>query len=134
MRRRLRPLDTDDTSEGNQSLWLLAAAPLIWTGHFLACYLTAALWCARMVGVTGSVGPVRTAVAAYTVVALVGIAFVGWNGCRRHGHGIGAVSQDFDTAAGRHRFLGFATLLLSGLSAVAVLYVAAPALYFRTCL
>ena len=73
------------------------------------------------------------AVAVYTVLALVGIGVVGWIGWRRHGYGTGAVPHDFDTQADRHRFLGFATVLLSGLSAVAVLYVAAVAMFFRTC-
>ena len=124
----------EETAESEQTLWLLAASPTIWAGHFLACYLTGAIWCAKSVGPAGSLGVVRTAVLLYTVVALGGIAVTGWIGYRRHEHGTAAIPHDFDTPADRHRFLGFATVLLSGLSAVAVLYVAGAALVFETCL
>ena len=33
----------EETRESNQSLWLLAAGPLIWAIHFLATYMTVAL-------------------------------------------------------------------------------------------
>jgi len=47
--------------------------------------------------------------------------------------GTEATTHDLDTPEDRHRFLGFATLLLSGLSAVAVLYAAFAATFFDTC-
>jgi len=125
--------DTADTAESNQSLWLLAASPTIWAGHFLACYLTAAVWCAKAAGPRGLLDGVRTAVAVYTAAALLGIAVVGWIGLGRHSHGSGDRPHDVDTPADRHRFLGFASLLLSALSAVAVLYVASVAVFFETC-
>jgi len=43
------------------------------------------------------------------------------------------VPHDADTPEDRHRFLGFATLLLSGLSAVAVIYTALVVVVFRSC-
>lgn len=116
------------------SLWLLTIAPTIWAAHLLLSYITAAVWCAKFAGADGSLGGVRTAVAWYTTVALAGIAFVGWEGFRRHSYGgAEATTHDLDSAEDRHRFLGFATLLLSGLSAVAVLYAALAAMYFDTC-
>jgi|SRR5688572_23708527 len=120
------------------SLWLLTIAPTIWAAHLLLSYITAAIWCAKFVGMNGSLGGVRTAVAWYTTVALAGIAFVGWEGFRRHSYlstsgGTEATTHDLDSPEDRHRFLGFATLLLSGLSAVAVLYAALAAMYFDTC-
>jgi hypothetical protein len=74
-------------------------------------------------------------------VALIAIAIVGWEGRRRHRHPSSALStsgtetttHDLDTHEDRHRFLGFATLLLAGLSAVAVLYAAMAATFFETC-
>lgn len=125
--------DDGPASESRQTLWLLAAAPTIWAIHFLASYITAAIWCAKLGGPAGSLGWVPAAVGVYTAVALVGIGVVGGIGWRRHDYGTAAVPHDFDTRADRHRFLGFATVLLSGLSAVAVIYVAAVALFFRTC-
>jgi hypothetical protein len=115
------------------SLWLLTMGPSIWAAHLLLCYITAAIWCAKFVAPDGLLGPVRLATGAYTAVALAGIAVVGWEGLRRHRHGTEATTHDLDTREDRHRFLGFATLLLSGLSAVGVAYAALAAQYFDTC-
>jgi len=123
------------------SLWLLTIAPVIWAAHFLSCYMTAAVWCARFAAPGGALNGIRTAIAWYTAAALIGIAVVGWEGFRRHSYpstGLGtggteATTHDLDTREDRHRFLGFATLLLSGLSAVAVAYAAFAATLFDTC-
>lgn len=129
-------MPTDDlspTHERRQSLWLLAVSPTIWAAHFLVVYVTAATWCARAAGPLGALGPVRIAIGAATLVALAGIGVVAWIGYRRHDYGFADVPHDFATAADRHRFLGFATLLLSALSAVAVVYVALVALFIGDC-
>lgn len=123
--------DSQQTSEYNQSLWRLTISPLIWAGHFLACYLTAAIWCAKF---DGGLMPVRSAIAVYTILALTGIGITGWRGYKRHDFGAATVPHDFDTPEDRHRFLGFATLLLSGLSFVAVIYAGMVAFYFRSCI
>jgi hypothetical protein len=115
------------------SLWLLTIGPAIWAAHLLLCYITAAVWCAKFIESGGRLGGVRHAIAWYTVAGLAGIAFIGWEGLRRHRHGTEATTHDLDTAEDRHRFVGFATLLLSGLSAVGVLYAALAAAYFETC-
>lgn len=127
------PLDDGPTSEKRQTLWLLAASPTIWAIHFLACYITAAVWCAKVGGVSGPIGWVPTAVGIYTAVALLAVGLVTWIGWRRHEYGTATVPHDFDTRADRHRFLGFATVLLSILSAVAVIYVAVVAAFFGSC-
>jgi hypothetical protein len=115
------------------SLWLLTMAPTIWAAHLLLCYITAAVWCARFAPPEGTLGRVPLAIAGYTAAALAGIAVIGWEGWRRHRHGTEATTHDLDTREDRHRFLGFATLLLSGLSAVGVAYAALAAQYFDTC-
>jgi hypothetical protein len=119
--------------ERHRHLWLLAAAPAIWMAHFLAAYITAALWCARFGGPGGSLGYVRIAIAWYTVLALAGIALVGWTGLRRHRYGGGAPPHDSDTPEDRHRFLGYATSLLAGLSALATALVGLSASFFHVC-
>ena len=121
-----------ETAEERQHLLLLAASPTIWAAHFLASYLTAAVWCAKA-GRLAGLGGVRWAIAAFTLAALGGIAFVGLRGLRRHRYGSATVPHDVDTPEDRHRFLGFATVLLSALSVVAVIYVALPALFFGAC-
>lgn len=123
----------DDRIHGHYSLWLLTIAPTIWAAHLLLSYITAAVWCAKFAAPGAMLGGVRTAVAAYSGVALVGIAVVAWEGYRRHRHGTEATTHDLDSADDRHRFVGFATLLLAGLSAVGVLYAALAAAYFETC-
>jgi hypothetical protein len=114
-------------------LVLLATAPAIWMTHFLLSYITASIWCAKYAGPGNSLAGARIAVAAYTVVALAVIGYVGWSGHRRHRHGGETEPHDFDSAADRHRFLGFATLLLAGLSAIATIFVAVSVAAFETC-
>ena len=115
------------------SLWLLTIGPAIWALHLLLSYVTAAVWCAKFVPAGGPLDGVQTAIVMYTALALIGIGVVGWQGLRRHRHGTEATTHDLDTREDRHRFIGFATLLLSGLSAVGVIYAALAARYFDTC-
>jgi hypothetical protein len=115
------------------TLWMLTLAPAIWAAHLMLCYLTAAIWCAKVAGPDGGLGGVRSAIGWYTAAALTGIAIIGWGVFRRHSHGTETVPHDFDSPDDRHRFLGFATLLLAGLSGVATLYVAFAGMFFDTC-
>jgi hypothetical protein len=119
--------------ETRESLWMLIASPAIWALHFLLCYLTAAVLCAKFADAGSTLTTIRYAVALYTLLALAGIAVTTAVGYRQHRLGRASVPHDYATDADRHRFLGFATLLLSGLSAVAVLYVALAALFPGGC-
>ena len=105
-------------------------APSLWS---LLCYATGAIWCAKVAGMGGSLGTTRIAIFFYTVAALVAIGIVGWIGYRRHSLGSALLPHDDDTPEDRHRFLGFATFLLSALSAVAVLYTGLVAVFIRNC-
>jgi hypothetical protein len=108
--------------EDDESLWSLVAAPLVWLAHFMASYVTVAIWCAKLAGTDGSLWPVRVAIAVYTAVALALVGVIGWRGFRRHRAGGPRTPHHADTATARHRFLGFIAMLLAGLSAVAILY------------
>lgn len=119
--------------EKDENLWTLIVAPTIWAGHFLLCYATAAIWCAKFAARFDSLGAVRWLIGGYTVAALIGIAINGFNGLRRYRHGGAASPEDGDTPEDRHRFLGLATALLAGLSAVAVVFAAIVACYFDDC-
>jgi hypothetical protein len=125
--------DIESRTPDSYSLWLLTIAPAIWAAHLLLCYATASIWCAKFVTAGGPLGGVRGAILWYTAVALTGIAVIGYEGLRRHTHGTEATTHDLDTRDDRHRFVGFATVLLSGLSAVGVVYAALAAQYFETC-
>jgi hypothetical protein len=120
-------------AERNATLWILPISPTIWAGHFLLCYVTAAIFCAKTWPPEASLWSVRVAIAAYTAVALAGIAAVAYIAFRAHRYEGEPPPHDADTPEDRHRFLGFATLLLSGLSAVAVVYSALAAVFIRSC-
>lgn len=120
-------------AEKKESLWRLVVAPTIWAAHLMLSYVTAAIFCAKYVPRDASLGPVRWAIAIYTVVALIGIAWNGWDGFRRHRRGGATLPHDDDTPADRHRFLGFATALLAALSAVATAYAALVIVFVRSC-
>jgi hypothetical protein len=124
---------TTELPERRESLWLLAAAPLMWAAHLLLSYGTAAVWCAKFAGPTGSLDAARLAIGGYTVLGLVGIVLVGWRGYKRHKLDDSPPPHDADSPADRHRFLGYAALLLAGLSAVAVLYQALAAVFIGSC-
>jgi hypothetical protein len=114
-------------------LWLLAAGPLVWAAHFLLSYITAAVWCAKFAGRDGMLAPVHTAIGWYTAVALTAMAVVAVSGYRRHGRGTDIGEHHRDTPDDRHRFLGFAALLLAAFSAIATLYVALAAMFLKQC-
>ena len=124
---------TEELAEENQSLLLLAASPMIWAAHFFLSYVTAAIWCAKAAGPDDPLGGARVGIAIYTVLALGGIGGIGWRAFRRHRYGTATLPHDDDSPEDRHRFLGFSALLLSGLSAVAVLYAALAAVFIRSC-
>jgi len=125
--------DISPLHEKHENLWLLVVSPTIWAAHLLLSYITAAVWCAKYASRDGSLAPVRWAIAAYTVVALAGIAWNGRSGLHRHRRGTESPPHDYDTPGDRHGFLGYATVLLSGLSAVAVLFAALVIVFFEDC-
>lgn len=114
-------------------LIVLALPAIIWLAHFLVVYSAAAVWCARVAGEDGSLGLIRPLALGLTVLALGAISWTGWHGYRRHRHGSEATPHDMDTPGDRHRFLGFATLLLAALSAVATIFVGLAVLVVGTC-
>lgn len=119
--------------EERESLWLITFGPSIWAIHFVLSYVTAAIWCAKVAGRSGMLGDARLIVAGYTVVALIGITLTGLRGWKLHSFGTATAPHDFDTPEDRHRFLGFATLLLCGLSFVATIFVTLCVVFIRSC-
>jgi hypothetical protein len=119
--------------ERAESLWWLVVAPTIWAAHLLGSYATVAVWCAKVAPDGGELGPARTAVVVYTVVALLGVAAAGRRSWRRYRWGGGALPLDDDTPGDRHRFIGFAGFLLAALSLVAIAFGALPVLFIWSC-
>ena len=123
-----------DPPESGESLFTLVAPPLVWAAHFLLSYGTAAVYCAKVAGPDGSLGPARAAIAFYTAAAIGAVAFLGVRGYRRQrAHGPTPTAEADASPIGRHRFLGFATLLLAGLSGLAIAYAALAVALVRSC-
>jgi hypothetical protein len=119
------------SAAGREGVWTLAAAPAAWALHFLACYVVAAVWCARA-GRAAPLGEARTWIAVLTLLALAllgWLALRGWRRLRFQGGG----RHDGDSEGDRHRFLGLVAVLLAALAALAVLYAAAVAAFVGSC-
>ena len=117
-----------------QSLWTLFTAPVVWATHFLVCYVGAAIYCARRDLFGFGFEIVRAGIAGATVIALAMILLAAWLAWRQWGFGMHDPPHDDPTSHDRALFQGFATLLLSGLSFVGVIFVALPALFMSECL
>jgi Kef-type K+ transport system membrane component KefB len=117
-----------------ETLWTLFTAPVVWAAHFLVCYIGAAIYCAKPELVGLSFSAVRAGIAAVTVIALSLIALSAWLAWRQWGFGTDDPPHDDPTRRDRTLFQGFATLLLSGLSFVAVIFTAMPALFLTECI
>ena len=115
------------------SLWTLFTAPTLWALHFLACYVTAAVFCAKTGGGGPSYDTMRLWLSGITVLALAAILVSALLAFRQWGFGVADPPHDAPTERGRLLFQGFATLLLSGLSFVAVLFTALPLLFIAAC-
>lgn len=111
-------------SRNVDSLWQVAYAPLLWAAHFLACYLTTAVYHAKAPSAERNPRLVFDWVLAYTIVALTGILVIGWRAYGRHRLDHQSLPHDSDTVEDRRRFLGYASYLLAWLSGVAVIFTA----------
>ncbi|TWT99452.1 hypothetical protein Pla108_03910 [Botrimarina colliarenosi] len=127
------PNAVPNAKESDESLLAIFVSPAVWAAHFMACYITAAVWCEKFSGDSLSLAPVRVAFGVYTLLAVALIGVNGWFGYRRIRRTPGDHAYGADRAEDRHRFLGYVTTLLAGLSLVATLFVAAVALFVETC-
>jgi hypothetical protein len=116
------------------SFWTLFTAPVVWALHFLTCYISVAVFCAKP-GILGlDFGSVRAVIAAVTLGALATIVLSALLAWRQWGFGTQDPPHNGPTHQDRMRFQGFATTLLSGLSFVAVIMTALPAFFVAGCL
>lgn len=129
----MRPFPDTDGREPRLSLWTLTFGPTVWALHFLACYVVGAVICAKAGVLPFGPGAFRWFVGAITAASLALIALAGWHAVRIWGFGADDPPHDDDTDEDRRHFLALATLLLCGLSFVAVLFTALPAAIVRDC-
>ncbi len=114
------------------SLWRLIGAPILWSLHFLFCYVYAAIRCAKG-GPLAPLDDVRLVIAIVTLLALAAVALGGIDAWRQTRIAGDSPPHAQSTVEDRHRFLSFAELLLAGLSFVAIVYTAIPAFVFADC-
>lgn len=117
-----------------ETLWTLFTAPVVWALHFLVCYVGAAIFCAKQEALGLDFTTARIGIAAATALALLLISLSALLAWRQWGFGADDPPHDDPSGHSRNLFQGFATLLLSGLSFVAVIYVALPALFVTECI
>lgn len=116
-----------------ESLWTLFTAPVIWALHFLACYVIAAIYCAKAGAAPFGFATMRLGLGAVTLLALAGILLSAYLAWRQWDFGADDPPHDEPSRLDRLRFQGFATLLLSGLSFAAVVFVALPLVFIEAC-
>ncbi|MGW9229591.1 hypothetical protein ACWGPT_01835 [Pseudorhizobium sp. NPDC055634] len=116
-----------------ETLWTLFTAPAVWALHFILCYVAVAIYCEKAGEWYIGFGTVRLVLGAITILALAMIVLSSYLAWRQWGFGSGDPPHDQPTAEDRRRFQGFATLLLYGLSFVAVVYVAIPLIFIHGC-
>ncbi|MFD1331721.1 hypothetical protein ACFQ4O_06870 [Methylopila musalis] len=123
------------------NLITLVAAPTAWAAHFLVSYVVAAASCAKAMPdarvFTGTawpdLTPARIAIGVATLLALGVIALSARQAWGHWENGDAEPPYDDATRDDRQQFLGFATLLLCGLSALGVIFVALPAVFIGDC-
>ena len=121
-------------TETGTDLRRVILAPTIWSLHFLACYVWAAIHCEKA-GRMADLDPARTGIFVLTGIALVLISLNTLSLWRIRARSLTDDDFDYehDTPEERHRFLGHVALMLSVLSGIGVIYVAIPALLVATC-
>ena len=117
-----------------ETLWTLFTAPVVWAIHFLLCYVVTAIFCEKPWFLGLDFDGLRVAIGVLTVLALGMIVLSDALAWRQWGVGTGDPPHDDPTRSDRLLFQGYATLLLSGLSFVAVVFTALPALFLAECL
>ena len=117
-----------------ESLWTLFTAPVVWALHFLLCYIGAAIFCEKPGFLGMDFDKLRMAIAVFTVLSLAMIVLSAILAWRQWGFGSTDRPHDDPTRQDRLLFQGYATLLLSGLSFVAVTFTALPVLFVTECL
>ncbi|TWT94319.1 hypothetical protein Pla100_39300 [Neorhodopirellula pilleata] len=113
-------------------LWWIVIAPTLWAIHFLACYVTVAIWCEKAARPDAG-GPPLVWIMAYSVVAMAGIIWVGVLSYRNFRKGDPPLPYDFDDPSDRTHFLGFTAFLLALLSGIATLFTVLVFVLVKTC-
>jgi hypothetical protein len=120
--------------EDGTDLWRAIMPLVIWALHFIICYIGPAVYCAKW-GREAPIDMVRGGVLVTTGLALAVVITLGLGLWRVHRRSMTENDFDFEhnKPEERHRFLSHVGLMLSVLSAVAIIFVAYPVLVLETC-
>lgn len=111
---------------GHRRFSSVFAGPFVWLAHFLASYVTVAVWCGRFTP-DGLLGSVRWGLAVLTLIAVAGELIIAWRGFKAYRYGVVIDTVDHETVSEeRRRLLAFVTWVLAGMSLTATVYVALP--------
>ncbi|TVV75368.1 hypothetical protein [Sphingomonas solaris] len=111
------------------TLWTLIVPPTLWAAHFLFSYLWAAISCEK-VGYFARF-PITFAVGTgLALVLIVASGLIAWAQTRTPGT---PAPHDGGTDIDRLRFIAYSTMLLAGLSFVAVVFTAIPVMLIGDC-
>jgi hypothetical protein len=121
---------SEETPFRHKSIWHMVLAPVVWSLYFATVYAITAIDCAK----SGALDVAPIAIAALTLLALVLIAVLTWRSWRQWDYlSDYTYVHDKPTAKHRREFLGHAGFLLGVVSAIAVIFVALPALFIGSC-
>lgn len=108
----------------------LAAAPLIWAAHFVICYVLVSLSCMLGWGrMALGLNPAEIGIALVTLAALALLAFIATMSYERYRYFQADSSPGEDIGC----FIALNSVLLCGISTVALIWVAFPALMLPVC-
>ncbi|OGB26109.1 MAG: hypothetical protein A3I66_13595 [Burkholderiales bacterium RIFCSPLOWO2_02_FULL_57_36] len=113
------------------SLLSLVSAPIIWAVHFLLSYVIVSLVCssggtgAWVAGITAS----EASIGALTLIAVALLVYIGIVNYEKWRHARRSALTGDDMS----RFFALCSVLLCGLSAIAVIWIAFPAFILSPC-
>lgn len=111
------------------TLWTLIVPPTVWAGHFLFAYLWVSVQCAKLSGFA-RYPLVFWGGTALALLVIVGAGVIAFVQSRAPGD---PPPHEHGTDIDRLRFVAYSTLLLAGLSFVAVVFTALPVLFIEDC-
>lgn len=123
---------------GPDSIWGLALPAIVWSAHFLWCYVVNAVLCAAGLGADTFLGLAAiqwNIIVATAVLGAILLASLVTAAGRLRSPELGEQDPDMsdNSLAAQRLFLARSTLAIAAVSLLAMGYVAMPALFFATC-
>ena len=108
-------------SHAPDPLWVPVVSPIIWSTHFTASYIWAAMACGRFA--SQAAGTLEPALIVMTAAALIAIGLLFLRAFRQLNYQLPDQPNDDGTPEDRTRFMSYTTMLLAGMSWIATLFV-----------